>query len=586
MRRPPPLRIEFAHWMLFFATLYAAGSAIVSGSFFEQDLFFKLAEAFGAGPFLIFLFAPFTFAKPSQRDVLLSALVGFGLYLGVVAVLETVGFRAIIFPRYINNSNIGIHYGRARGPFVEAVTDGTAMYACAVASAVALYTWQRRNARLLAGGVGVLCTGGTFLTMQRSVWIATVAASLVTGFAVRPLRRFILPAALVTFLGMSILLLASPTLRNKATKRTHDVGTVHDRGNLNRAAENMIKARPLFGFGWEQFVSRSGPYFQQNQNYQLTATKSEVHDLYLGYGAGLGLVGLLLWGAGLVAGVGGALRTRGPPELEPWRAGLVAIAVFFLIVSAFVPPQVFPNLLLWLWAGVVWAPRVVPRRRAGMALESPHVAFEPVPELASVPVVADAAPVYGPEPDDTPTIEFAPRNRTVQGRLRVPVKGGRVADLPPEYVFISVTGRHGQGQKPFVGVLKGLGLRSGAHGTTVAHDSHNLVIAGKNAADMLLVARTLSECGGGFCLANGGQVLATLALPLAGLMTPEPVEQVAPRVEMYNARAIELGLLPGQRSPILSLAGIALAVSPEVKITNLGLVHVNSQQFVPLFNAA
>ena len=69
-------------------------------------------------------------------------------------------------------------------------------------------------------------------------------------------------------------------------------------------------------------------------------------------------------------------------------------------------------------------------------------------------------------------------------------------------------------------------------------------------------------------------------------MTPEPVEQVAPRVEMYNARAIELGLLPGQRSPILSLAGIALPVSPDVKITNLGLVHVNSQQFVPLFNAA
>jgi adenine deaminase len=207
-----------------------------------------------------------------------------------------------------------------------------------------------------------------------------------------------------------------------------------------------------------------------------------------------------------------------------------------------------------------------------------------LPEL-----VEDDFTIHAPFADgdvELTTIEFAPRNRTVQGRLRVPVKGGRVADLPPEYVFISVTGRHGQGQKPFVGVLKGLGLRRGAHGTTVAHDSHNLVIAGKNAADMLLVARTLSDCGGGFCLANGGQVLATLALPLAGLMTPEPVEQVGPRVEVYNARAIELGLLPGQRSPILSLAGIALPVSPDVKITNLGLVHVTSQQFLPLFNAA
>jgi adenine deaminase len=184
------------------------------------------------------------------------------------------------------------------------------------------------------------------------------------------------------------------------------------------------------------------------------------------------------------------------------------------------------------------------------------------------------------------TIEFGPMGSTVQGRLRVPVSGGRVTALPPEYVFISVTGRHGQNEKPFVGVLKGLGLRSGAHGTTVAHDSHNLVIAGTNAADMLLVAETLARCGGGFCLANEGRVLATLPLPLAGLMTPEPVEAVGPRVEAYNERAAELGIHPGTRSPILSLSGIALPVIPEIKITNLGLVHVTTQQFVPLFPAA
>lgn len=183
-------------------------------------------------------------------------------------------------------------------------------------------------------------------------------------------------------------------------------------------------------------------------------------------------------------------------------------------------------------------------------------------------------------------IEFTPRNQTAQTRVRATVRGGRVVGLPEGYVYISVTGRHGQGQKPFVGVLKGLGLRSGAHGCSVAHDAHNLVIAGTNAADMLLVARELAACGGGFCLANGGRVLAKLALPLAGLMTPEPVEAVAPRVVEYNARAEELGILPGQRSPILSLAGIALPVTPEVKITNLGLVHVTSQRFVPLFPAA
>jgi adenine deaminase len=174
----------------------------------------------------------------------------------------------------------------------------------------------------------------------------------------------------------------------------------------------------------------------------------------------------------------------------------------------------------------------------------------------------------------------------VAGRLTAPVRGGLIGPLPEGYCYISVTGRHGQGRPPFVGVLKGLGIRSGAHGTTVAHDSHNMVIAGVTPADMLLVAKTLVAQGGGFALANDGAVRATVALPLAGLMTPEPVEAVAPRVEAYNERAAALGILAGTRSPILSLAGIALPVVPEVKITDLGLVHVNSQRVIPLFPAA
>jgi adenine deaminase len=214
----------------------------------------------------------------------------------------------------------------------------------------------------------------------------------------------------------------------------------------------------------------------------------------------------------------------------------------------------------------------------------------PLQNTMRLPTLTEAdfairAPIEEGEIEVT-TIEFGERGMTVAGRLRAPVRSGVVGPLPPGYCYISVTGRHGQERPPFVGVLKGLGLRSGAHGTTVAHDSHNLVIAGTNAADMLLVARTLAEQGGGFCLANGGAVVATVALPLAGLMTPEPVEAVGPRVERYNEEADRLGILAGTRSPILSLAGLALVVIPEVKISDLGLVHVTSQQLLPLFPAA
>ena len=81
----------------------------------------------------------------------------------------------------------------------------------------------------------------------------------------------------------------------------------------------------------------------------------------LAYAVELGLVGALLWLASLLFAVGGALATRGPPDLRAWRAGLLAIAVCFIIVTNFVPPMAFPNLVLWLWAGVVWSGRYARR---------------------------------------------------------------------------------------------------------------------------------------------------------------------------------------------------------------------------------
>jgi adenine deaminase len=196
-----------------------------------------------------------------------------------------------------------------------------------------------------------------------------------------------------------------------------------------------------------------------------------------------------------------------------------------------------------------------------------------------------AAPIAEGEVEVT-TLDAGPTYYLTAGRVRLPVSAGRVRRLPPDCVFLAVVGRYGQGRKPFVGVLRGYGLREGAHAGTVAHDSHNLLVAGTNPADMLLAARTLGACGGGFCLARNGQVLETLPLPIAGLMTPQPVEEVAPRVAAYNARALEMGIAPGRTAPILSLAGMALPVIPDVRITDLGLVKVESQELIPLFPSA
>jgi O-antigen ligase len=117
---------------------------------------------------------------------------------------------------------------------------------------------------------------------------------------------------------------------------------------------NMVEARPLFGFGWSRFKSESQDYFEQSSDYPLTSTVSGVHNIPLTYAVDLGLVGMTLWLMGLVLGIGGALATRGPPDLFPWRVGLLAVAIAFLVVASAVPPTAWPNRSLWLLAGVVY----------------------------------------------------------------------------------------------------------------------------------------------------------------------------------------------------------------------------------------
>jgi O-antigen ligase len=126
----------------------------------------------------------------------------------------------------------------------------------------------------------------------------------------------------------------------------------------------MIEARPLFGFGWSTFEQKSLDYFQQSPDYPLnpnlafTATNQgtfSVHNEFLDYAVTLGLVGTAIWLLGLVLAVGGAFHARTTPDLARWRFALLPIIVFYLVIENAVPPALFPNLLLWLWLGVVWA---------------------------------------------------------------------------------------------------------------------------------------------------------------------------------------------------------------------------------------
>ncbi|MEW9674923.1 adenine deaminase [Lentibacillus sp. L22] len=181
------------------------------------------------------------------------------------------------------------------------------------------------------------------------------------------------------------------------------------------------------------------------------------------------------------------------------------------------------------------------------------------------------------------TMEITKVGTTEKGTLKLQVNDRKITSLPEDYVFASVTGRHGQNREPFVGVLKNSGLRHGAYATTVAHDSHNLVVVGTNAYDMLLAAEQVQKAGGGLCLVKDGQIRDQLHLPLAGLMSPEPIEELSPKVERFSEIAKSMGVKVGRRSPAMAFSSLTLTVIPEIRISDLGLVDVDKQELIPLF---
>ncbi len=349
------LRVRAAHWILAIACLYVMVNAAFAGTLFSKTALFNLLDAFGIIPFLVFLVAPVAFQTEADRTVLLATIVVLGVYLGLTTLFETLHLNSLVYPKYILDAKYGdaSELGRARGPFAAAVQNGFGLYGCACGCTLAATVWKDRRARICAVAVGLLCFLGAFLTLQRSVWLAMTVASVLTLLSVRSLRRWVLPGLAAAAVGVLLALALIPGLSENVNARANQSEPVWERENMTVAAINMIKTAPLVGFGWGTFTADSGPYFRQNAAFPLVGTTAPCHDVYLAFGAEIGLIGLALWGLGLLWGIGGTIL-RSARSMAPWRSALLAMAIFYAIVIAFVPPPSgFPPLILWLFAGVL-----------------------------------------------------------------------------------------------------------------------------------------------------------------------------------------------------------------------------------------
>ncbi|WP_281650021.1 adenine deaminase [Novacetimonas hansenii] len=147
------------------------------------------------------------------------------------------------------------------------------------------------------------------------------------------------------------------------------------------------------------------------------------------------------------------------------------------------------------------------------------------------------------------------------------------ADPARDIARVCVVARHGHNDNIGRGLVKGFGLKAGALASSVGHDSHNICVVGLEGADMAVAVNHLETTGGGFVVVRDGRVLADLPLPIAGLMSDAPFEQVAARLEVLRAAARGVGCVLDE--PFLQLAFLPLPVIPHLKITDFGMVDVD-----------
>ena len=185
-----------------------------------------------------------------------------------------------------------------------------------------------------------------------------------------------------------------------------------------------------------------------------------------------------------------------------------------------------------------------------------------------------------PSGESFPVIEIVPGQIVTRKRIeRVKIKDGAVMpDLQEDILKLVVVERHKASGNIGLGLVKGFGLKRGALASSIAHDSHNIVAVGTNDNDILTAIKEIERLQGGLVVCTDGKILAALPLPVAGLLSPEPLEAVVKKFEEVEQTANGLGNVPP--APFALLSFIALPVIPEIRLTDMGLVDVTKFELI------
>lgn len=201
----------------------------------------------------------------------------------------------------------------------------------------------------------------------------------------------------------------------------------------------------------------------------------------------------------------------------------------------------------------------------------------------NMPTLSKSSFMIEPKPGNYRTIGVIPGQLVTEELIYdIDFKDNNGIDLSRDILKLAVVERHKNTGHTGLGFIHGIGLKCGAIASSVSHDSHNLIIIGTNEEDMAAAGNHVREIGGGNVVVKDGSVIAEMSLPIAGLMSELPANEVAAQNEKIRNIVYELGV-PNNIKPFMNMAFVSLSVIPSLKMTTLGLIDVNNRKIVPLF---
>jgi len=336
-------------------------SMIRAGTIFSREHGLVLRNFLNgyAIPFSMFFLAKHIVKDEQRIKKAFQILLIIGVYLALTGIFENFHITTLVYPRYIINPNIGIHWGRARGPFLQAAVNGTVLGMALMPSIYLVLYKQSKLSRIFYGIPIVLTPITIFFTYTRAAWLGFIISIFIVALFCPRLRKIFSLAIFITVV-IVILNWSNVMSKDRTAGGITAIGPIGDRIHLYAASLRMFLDRPIFGFGFNTFQKFSPEYFHKIRGVPFVGVGLGQHDTLVSILVELGLVGLIPLLLIFFNIFQHSIRLfHHLPSNTFLGKGLVAIfwgaSIVFIVNMQFIQMRFFlvPNSLFFLFAGII-----------------------------------------------------------------------------------------------------------------------------------------------------------------------------------------------------------------------------------------